>query len=91
MPTGLQSIQFGYHFNQLIEKNVLPAGLQSIQFGSSFTQPIEKNVLPDGLQSIHFGRYFNQPIDNILDKTKVYLYNIPSKITRSYTLYQYIM
>ena len=89
LPDGLQSISFDEEFNQTIEKDILPAGLQSIKFSDLFNQPIEKDVLPAGLQSIIFGGSFNQPIDNILDTVKVYLFNIPSKITRSYTLYQY--
>ena len=89
LPEGLKSIMFECDFNQRIEKDVLPEGLQTIKFGGSFNQPIEKDVLPAGLQSIIFDGSFNQLIDNIPDKTKLYLYNIPSKITHSYTLYRY--
>ena len=88
LPTGLQTIHFGGRFNQPIENDVLPTGLQTIHFGDHFNQLIEKDVLPPGVQSIYFGHKFNQPIDNnISNKTKLYFYNIPSKITHSYTIY----
>ena len=90
LPTGLQTIHFGGRFNQPIENDVLPTGLQTIYFGGHFNQLIEKDVLPPGVQSIYFGHKFNQPFDNnISNKTKLYFYNIPSKITHSYTIYQY--
>ena len=76
------------NFDQPIEKDVLPTGLQSLVFGRNFNQPIEKDVFPAGLQLIQFGHYFYQPIDNISEKTKVYIWNIPRNMSHNYTLYQ---
>ena len=53
LPSGLQSISFGFHFNQASRR--CPSGLQNISFGENFNQSIEKETLPSGLQSISFG------------------------------------
>ena len=89
LPAGLESLRIGHYYNQQIERNVLPSGLRSIVFDFHFNQPIGENVLPSKLQSIYFGKHFNQPLDNIPEKTKLYICNNHSKMTRNYTYFDY--
>jgi hypothetical protein len=65
LPDGLQSLTFGYEFNQNMEKVPLPSGLQSLTFGYEFNQNMEKVALPSGLQSLTFGGLFNQNMEKV--------------------------
>ena len=83
LPDGLESIQFGFRFNQPIGIDVLPTKLKSIRFGDFFNQPITKNVLPQGLQSIIFGYYFNQPLKKDVLPSGLQEIQINDKFTHS--------
>lgn len=67
LPTTLQSLVFGSHFNQNV--NHLPPTLSILGFGESFNQPIHQ--LPNTLQYIEFGREFNQNIDSLSSLTNL--------------------
>jgi hypothetical protein len=55
LPSGLQSLTFGWKFNQSTEKVALLSGLQGLTFGDYFNQSMAKVALPSGLQSLTFG------------------------------------
>merc|ERR1711924_337122 len=62
---ALQSLTFGYFFNQSMENLTLPSGLQSLTFGENFDQSLENVNLPSGLQSLTFDTCFNQSMVNV--------------------------
>ena len=65
LPSGLQSLTFGYGFNQSMDNVTLPSGLQSLTFGNNFNQRMDNVALPSGLQSLTFGYWFNKNMDNV--------------------------
>ena len=65
LPSGLQSLTFGYGFNQSMDNVTLPSGLQSLTFGNNFDQRMDKMTLSSGLQSLTFVGRFNQRMDNV--------------------------
>jgi len=75
LPNSMESIFFGYKFNQPIENDrdklnlslsvKWPESLERIKFGINFNQPIEKVKWPDSLKTIQFGWYFTQPIEDV--------------------------
>lgn len=52
LPSSLDSLAFGYSFNQLLTAGVLPDGLKTLIFGSNFNQSIVAGVLPSGLLNL---------------------------------------
>ena len=52
LPSGVQSLTFGYGFNQSMDNVTLPSGLQSLTFGNGFNQSMDKVILPSGVQVI---------------------------------------
>ena len=64
-PAGLQSLTFGWHFNQRLDNVTWPAGLQSLLFGWEFNQRLDNVTWPAGLQSLTFGRGFDQSLGNL--------------------------
>jgi hypothetical protein len=65
LPSGLQTLTFGWVFNKFIDYGVLPAGLQTLNFGQKFNQPIERDVLPIELKNLTFGNEFNHSIQQV--------------------------
>ena len=63
LPAGLQTLTFGYRFNQSLDKTVLPGSLQTLKFGWVFNQSLDKTALPACLQTLTFGYHFNQSLD----------------------------
>ena len=63
LPAGLQTLTFGYSFNQSLDKTALPACLQTLTFGLQFNQSLDKTALPAGLQTLTLGLCFNQSLD----------------------------
>ncbi|KAM9977753.1 hypothetical protein ACTFIR_011625 [Dictyostelium discoideum] len=62
----LESIIFGFSFNQQIKTQVLPNTLKEIKFGFSFNQIILENSFPQQLLSLEFGGSFSKPINSLL-------------------------
>ena len=65
LPSSLQSLTFGSHFNQSLENVTLPSSLQSLTFGACFNQSLENVTLPGSLQSLTFGNDFDQSLENV--------------------------
>ena len=65
LPSGLQTLTFGYAYNQSLEKVTLPSGLQTLTFGYAYNQSLEKVTLPSGLQTLTFGRCYNQSLEKV--------------------------
>ena len=63
LPAGLQTLTFGYSFNQSLDKTALPAGLQTLTFGYCFNQSLDKTALPAGLQTLAFCSNFKRSLD----------------------------
>ncbi|CAN0292578.1 unnamed protein product, partial [Ectocarpus fasciculatus] len=61
-PASVQTLSFGYFFNQPIVGIVWPASLQKLSFGDEFNQPIVGATWPDSLQELSFEEDFNKPI-----------------------------
>jgi hypothetical protein len=57
-PSNLQSLTFGFMFNQSLEGVTLPTSLRSLVFGEKFNQSLLEVTLPGGLQSLTLGRGF---------------------------------
>ena len=53
-PNSLQSLSFGYDFNQALEGVVWPSSLQSLSFDTCFSQSLEGVEWPSNLQSLSF-------------------------------------
>ena len=72
LPNNLQSITFGYDFNQPIDK--LPKNLQSITFGPEFNQPIDK--LPTTVDELAFWSHSNikNNIPEFISNIKIIFY-----------------
>ena len=65
LPSGLQSLTFGYDFNQRLDNTTLQPSLHSLTFvGYGFDQSLDNTTLPSGLLSLTFGYRFNQNLDN---------------------------
>ena len=64
-PNGLQSLTFGFSFNQTLERVSLPSCLQSLTFGCNFNQSLTGVILPSSLQSLTFGDHFNQTLEEV--------------------------
>ncbi|KAN0042392.1 hypothetical protein ACTFIV_004956 [Dictyostelium citrinum] len=62
----LESIQFGYSFNQQIRPQTLPKSLKELKFGFSFNQILLENSIPNQLISLEFGGSFSKSINNLL-------------------------
>ena len=60
----LQIIEFGFLFNQSLDKTALPSGLKAIIFGQMFNQSLDNTSLPSGIQDLTFGHCFDQSLDN---------------------------
>ena len=65
LPRSLQTLTFGYFFNQSLENVTLPRSLQTLTFGKCFNQSLENVTLPDSLQSLTLGDGFNESLENI--------------------------
>ncbi|CAK9062469.1 unnamed protein product [Durusdinium trenchii] len=63
-PTHLESLLFGYSFNQPLAKVKLPRGLRRLSFGAFFNTSLEGVEFPD-LQSMTFGYYFDQSLEKV--------------------------
>ena len=46
LPSGLQTITFGWEFNQSLKNVKLPSGMQTFTFGCEFNQSLENVTLP---------------------------------------------
>ena len=64
LPSRLQLLTFGSHFNQSLDHVTLPSGLQHLTFGYNFNQSLDHVTLPSGLQHLTFGYRFNQSLDH---------------------------
>ena len=70
LPTSLQTLHFGEHFNQPWENDgqkLLPDGLHTLYFGADFEQPLKKDgqrLVPDGLRTLTLGRCDNELLVN---------------------------
>ena len=58
VPFRMQSLTFGLHFDQSIEKVSLTAGLRNITVDTGVSMCRETGCLPKGLQSLTFGGCF---------------------------------
>eukprot|EP00439_Symbiodinium_sp_Y106_P075271 s538_g14.t2 len=65
LPSSLQSLTFGFAFNQSLKGIQLPSSLQSLTFGGNFNQSLEGIQLPSSLQSLTFSGNFNQSLEGI--------------------------
>ncbi len=89
LPVNLQSIVFGYCYNQTIEKDVLPPNLQTLVFGKNYNKPLQKYALPPKLRLLIFDEYghFNETIHKkVLPKKPTILWfhlrNLYQKLTQ---------
>jgi len=92
----LETIYFGYKFNQPIENVKWPSSFKTIYFGYKFNQPIENVKWPDSLKTIEFSWEFNQSLDflpealtliTILNENyHYYLGNLPLSIHKIYLM-----
>ena len=62
LPDSLETLEFGYRFNQPLDQIKLPSSLQSLLFGWCFDYFIDGLVLPQSLTHLDLGCKFNQPI-----------------------------
>ena len=65
LPSGLQSITFGFRLDQSPDAVTLPSDLQGIPFGFCFVQGLGAVSLPSGLQSVTFGSRLVQGLDAV--------------------------
>ena len=65
-PAGLQSLSFGYRFNQSLDRVAWPAGLQRLTFGYEFNQSLDNVTWPASLQILTLGHCFEQSLDNVV-------------------------
>jgi hypothetical protein len=65
MLPSLQSLTFGYNFNENIDNLLLPSSLQQLTFGNDFNQSVDNLKLPVSLKQLTFGHDFNQRIDHL--------------------------
>ena len=65
LPNGLQTLTFGWEFNQSLAGVTLPSGLQSLTFGWEFNQSLAGVTLPSSLQTLTFGWKFNQSLADV--------------------------
>ncbi len=65
LPVSLQTLTFGFHFNQPLSGLTLPASLHTIEFGYYFNSPLDGITLPANLHTLTFGTFFNQPLNGI--------------------------
>ena len=60
---GLQSLTFGFKFNQSIQGVLVSSGLQSLIFGDYFDRTLEGVSVPSCLRSLKFGNDFDNTQD----------------------------
>ena len=65
LPKSLQSLTFGWAFNESLEQVHLPNNLQSLTSGNGFNQSLEQVTLPTSLQSLTIGDGFNQSLEKV--------------------------
>ena len=63
LPPYLQTLKFGYAFDQSLTYVMWPNSLQDLTFGDSFDQSLRDVKLPNSLQNLTFGDRFNQILD----------------------------
>ncbi len=58
LPTSLEYLDLGSHFNQKIKKGVLPSSLKTLIFGKVFNKKLKPCVLPSSITELIFnGKY----------------------------------
>lgn len=64
-PDNLQSLTFGYYFNQCLDQVRFPDTLECLTLGEYFNQSLEEVKFPSNLKSLTFGHEFCQSIDQV--------------------------
>ena len=65
LPNSLQSLTFGYAFNQSMVGVTLPNSLRNLTFGARFNQCMDGVKLPNCLETLTFGDLFKQSLEHV--------------------------
>ncbi|EGC33860.1 hypothetical protein DICPUDRAFT_80380 [Dictyostelium purpureum] len=60
--SSVETLIFGFKFNQPLSAGVIPPSVETLIFGEDFNQPLSAGVIPSSVKKIIFGEYFNQII-----------------------------
>lgn len=82
LPKSLQSLTFGWAFNESLQRLTLPNNLQSVSFGYCFDQSLEQVHLPNNLQSLTSGNGFNQSLEQVTLPTSLQSLTLTQKPER---------
>ncbi|EGG16743.1 hypothetical protein DFA_07721 [Cavenderia fasciculata] len=55
LPHGLETLHFGYAFNETLQVGVLPSTLRDLRFSMCYCKILEKDVIPFGVETLHIG------------------------------------
>eukprot|EP01132_Coremiostelium_polycephalum_P010325 gene10325-12675_t len=82
-PENLETLIFGYMFNQKILPGLIPKSVRYLKLPGFFNRKLRPGTIPEGVQKLEFGSYYNKMIvyEGILPKSLLYLdfggYNQP--------------
>ena len=83
LPESLESLTFGWRFNQSLERVTLPSRLKTLAFGDGFDQSLELVVLPSTLEILTFGHNFNQSLERVTLPSSLQILTFGHKFNQS--------
>ncbi len=72
----LESISFGFHYNQTFYQNTFPDSLKTLELGFLYKRPFEKNVFPISLNELVIKSIYNQPFNEYVFSENLVSLNI---------------